>query len=621
MGEGVRVKAVVVLICRLRWAGMVCMVVFCSAPLGWMRETETLVELPPFMVEADAAKPWRYAAVPGAEILSRCPDEITRQMIQRQYRLHELLTLLVPPELQVHRSQPRYFVFYNSDQQSLVNRDMVAKLEAQEQALQSAGKMQVGPELHVGYLPNFRFWDQDSLAIFFVINPLEQDREDFTLAASYVRYLLAARAPALPDWFIEGLLSVYAHTELAVPPLQSALDIMASAQRIGGPRVERDEIRIRRFTPALFGLKSAPLKKKDPPAQLAPVAEVFGASSGHYDATKRRATAAVFIRWALDPGRLGSKAAALRNPRHSKGPASQAKNLWALVERTAKSEMSESLLSEYFDLDYAQLDATLQAYAPVSMAEDFTLKADRPITLAKVELRDATVLETSRIHGELTRLEIDYVRELFPVLVESYSAQARRILRRAYDVGERDSRLLASLGICEVDARDDGAALPFLRAATESGVARPRAWYELARIEFERLVGAKGKAKPTSEDLRRVLEHLGTARGQRPFMPEVYELYARIWSYAEMPLGKNILTVLNSGLHLFPHRVGLLHQVALLMAQHGRTDEAKALVERALVAATNSGQRQILEELQGKLRAANYGSFGWANTGRSRVCP
>src|SRR5690606_36460513 len=135
------------------------------------------------------------------------------------------------------------------------------------------------PDLQVGLLPNFRFWDDESIAIFFVIDLTLQDRDEFMLSAGYVRYLMESRASSPPDWFVEGLLGLYDHAELSVPPLRSALDIMAASQSLDAPKTERDVIRERPLAPALFGLAAVPAKKA-PPLALAPIAEVLGDRTG-----------------------------------------------------------------------------------------------------------------------------------------------------------------------------------------------------------------------------------------------------------------------------------------------------------------------------------------------------
>lgn len=565
---------------------------------------ERVVELPPFAVEENAAKPWRYAAVGEAEIVSRCPDDLTIQLIRRQYRLHELLTLMLPRDLQIQRSQPRYYVFYNAENQTTVNRDIVAKIETQEENLQAAGKMKVGPDLQVGLLPNFRFWDEESLAIFFVIDPTLQERDEFTLSAGYIRYLMESRAPAPPDWFVEGLLGLYEQAELSVPPLQSALDIMAASQSLNAPKTERDVIRVRPLAPRLFGLSAAPTKKTPAVPQLAPMAEVLGDRTGTYAVAQIQATATLFVRWAFDPGRKGAKGAQLPEQAREEGIPARTRALWRLADRASREPMTEALLQECFGLNYAAVDAALRAYAPSALTDEFTLRAPQPLKVPPIELRDATPLESGRVRGELARLEIEYVREVFPALVDTYIAQARRILRRALESGQSDPRLLAAIGLCEVDARDDAAALPFLQSAAQGGVTRARVWSELARIEFDRVLAEKAGGPLTRDDLATVLAHLGKAREQLPPLPEVYELYARIWLTADLPLGKNILTLLNHGLRLFPNRVRLLHHVAALMAKHDRVEEARGLIERALVLVRSAELHRELEMLQHSLPAA-----------------
>src|SRR5207237_10763011 len=103
-------------------------------------------------------------------------------------------------------------------------------------------------------------------------------------------------------------------------------------------------------------------------------------------------------------------------------------------------------------------------------------------------LRPAGDVEVARIKGDWERLEIGYVKAQFPVLEPKYVEQARRTLRRGHDGGSRDPRLLAVMGLCEVDAGNDIAAREFLEDAAARGQSlRPRAWFELARLRFAAL--------------------------------------------------------------------------------------------------------------------------------------
>ena len=61
-----------------------------------------VVALPPFLVEETAKSlPWRYAEVASLEVLSCCPERLTRELIANHHRLHALLGELLPPALQL----------------------------------------------------------------------------------------------------------------------------------------------------------------------------------------------------------------------------------------------------------------------------------------------------------------------------------------------------------------------------------------------------------------------------------------------------------------------------------------------------------------------------------------
>src|SRR5256885_312432 len=72
---------------------------------------EPVVALPPFIVEeASKGPPWRYAEIPGYEILSRCSDATTREVVEVHWRLHQLLAEILPERLQVKLTVPRALI-------------------------------------------------------------------------------------------------------------------------------------------------------------------------------------------------------------------------------------------------------------------------------------------------------------------------------------------------------------------------------------------------------------------------------------------------------------------------------------------------------------------------------
>ena len=92
--------------------------------------------------------------------------------------------------------------------------------------------------------------------------------------------------------------------------------------------------------------------------------------------------------------------------------------------------------------------------------------------------------------------------------------------------GERaDVRLLATLGLCEIDAGNPAGALQYLEPAVAGGVVRPRAYHELARLRFAELRrGLSPSASFTFAQVAPIIEPLRRALAQAPPLPEVFEL-------------------------------------------------------------------------------------------------
>ena len=55
-----------------------------------------VLELPPMVVTSNQGLVWRYAEMPGYEILSCCSDSMTRDFMQGLARAESLVRLLVP---------------------------------------------------------------------------------------------------------------------------------------------------------------------------------------------------------------------------------------------------------------------------------------------------------------------------------------------------------------------------------------------------------------------------------------------------------------------------------------------------------------------------------------------
>ena len=140
----------------------------------------------------------------------------------------------------------------------------------------------------------------------------------------------------------------------------------------------------------------------------------------------------------------------------------------------------------------------------------------------RFEVERATPNEIARVRVEWERLAIGHVQRRLPRVREPYIAQARRTLRRAYNAGDRDPRLLATMGLCEIDADNPGEARQYLEPAIAGGVVRPRAYYELARLRFAELRRGAPETKIFSfTELAPVIDPLRRAVTQATQLEEV----------------------------------------------------------------------------------------------------
>lgn len=545
------------------------------------------VALPPFLVEeAQKGPPWRYAATPGYEILSRCADSVTRRVVASHQRLHQLLAEVLPPALQFQCSVPRTLIVYDEELQPAASREVIARM-LREDSLAVAPEdsapvggfrgMRLAPPAsarRMSFLPNLRLWDRDAMAVFMIVRRDDFDADRLSLTQDYVSFVVKSRLPALPPWFVAGFLTLYGQMHNA------------------GERLTLDELEW--IAPAhTVAIKKDP--KTAPPIQ--PLADFFAlrtvppAEALAYDPLQAwAAQAALLVRWGLE----------------ADGGAHRA-GLWKFTERAALRGASEELFVESFGFDFAAAREKLAAYLPAAVRKEaaFRIPRDAPKP-APLALRNATDAEIARLKGDWERLEVPYVKKIEPRLAEKYLEQARRTFRRAYDRDARDPGLLAAMGLCEVDAGDDAAAYSLLEAAVALGPLRPRAHYELARLRL-----ARARAQPAgpgglidNSQIADVLKPLFAARAEEPPLPEVYELIADAWALSATKASRGHLAVLDEGVRLFPRRAALALRAAEVNLRHGYPGEASALGDIAERAIATDGERTRLAALRRALGAA-----------------
>ncbi len=538
------------------------------------------VALPPFLVEEVAkGPPWRHTEAMGYEILARCDEASTRRVLEVHFLLYQLLAEILPPALRLEFTLPKTLILYDEELTPAASKEVVSRLLRDASApplpdleLQNGfrGVRAPPPPRPARFLPNLRLWDRDAMTVFMIVRRGDFDADTVGLTHSYVSYLLKGRVPALPPWFIHGFLAVYqdikyAGTRLNLEPLEWISEAHTAA-------LKKDPATAPRVLPLDDFLAHRP-----PPRDPAGSVEPFP----HWQAMSR-----LFIRWGLDPAGGLRKAAFLR-----------------FVERAAREGVSEPLFRECLGLDYAAAHAQLTAYLPGAVRRPIVFKPEKLAKLPPYTLRPATDGQIARIKGDWERLQIAYVKVIYPELAPKYLEQARRTLRRAYDRDDRDPRLLAALGLCESDAGNAAAAREFLESAAAIGPIRPRANYELARLRF-----AAARAQPEQPDGRlsvnetaSVLQPLFAARADRPPLPEVYELIGEVWAESAASPRRAHLAVLDEGVRLFPRRTALVLRTAELHLRHGFPAEAAPLAALAAQLADDDASRARAAALQHQL--------------------
>ncbi|MBC7366508.1 MAG: hypothetical protein H7343_06785 [Undibacterium sp.] len=243
------------------------------------------------------------------------------------------------------------------------------------------------------------------------------------------------------------------------------------------------------------------------------------------------------------------------------------------LARIGREVPTENVFKECFGLDYRQMSFELRAYIGFTDYKSVQYVAKKGQSLPEpppFTLRDATDAESGRIVGEALRLG-------------GHAGEARMALIAPYIRGEREARLLAALGLAERLEGNDDRARKFLEAAAKAKVERPRAYFELARLNYEeaRLKPAGAEKRLSEAQVSHVVEPLLIARSQRPPMAQVYGLLAEVWSQAARGPTRGEFGVVVEGVQMFPTDGGLvwrattlaagqkLGKEALLLAKHG----------------------------------------------------
>lgn len=544
---------------------------------------EATLQLPKYVVTGERELPpperWHYGRIPGFEVLSNAPEGATKDLLNDFQRFTNAVNLVwpgmapsaaVPAALIICGRGDQFGAFlpaaargtdramaslsFRAREQAAIVLDLQTKvlnLATTEGAAATATVDENGVTSGTGTDPGF------------AVDAYQQ------LYREYLRFLLAGLESRPPAWFAEGLAQLFmamevTNTSITLGKLE---DPNTSAEPTGAGQAAAQQDRDFNATLARRALMPLPemfAVTADSPLALNPLGSTWAKQCS------------AFVHW----GMYGDQGV-------------HQKDFFTFVARVGREPLSEALFRDCFKKSYPEMLQALRNYVEFTRHKVAGVRAEKGQKIPEpppVVLREATEAEVGRLKGGT-------------LLLAGQKAAAHTALITPYIRGERDSALLAALGIEEAGGGNPVKARALLEAAAAGKVVRPRAYVVLARLRLHEAqahpegAGGKNSARQTAG----VLEPLFVAHGQPPALPELYELIAEAWSQSEVTPSAAQLAVLHEGVRLYPRNFSLILGTAALNAMTGRVAEAEALIRLGLRVTTDPGQRAKLETLQAGL--------------------
>lgn len=555
------------------------------------------VSLPPFHVTDSRILPppeqWRYATVPGVEILSNASDADTTRLVRdfERFRtalnvvwrlpdsVHTPLLLIVcgrdgkfeeflPPGVDVGSEMSRASVYLHGRLRSAI----VVDMEARELSLLSSQSLD----------------DLDDISGRRIT--VDHDRQ---LYREYLYHLFNQCEPRLPAWFEEGMAQIVMGMKVAPSLIEFGALPNAIRERpfknvgpdvpttaVAGSGTDAVELAIR--APSHESLPDADFTVVLARRGLVPMPEFF--SRRHDDPVvknpignnvwSKQAYAFVHLCLFGKDGRW--------RPR-----------LAELLRRSSDQPVTEALFKECFGLGFKQLGFELRGYIQHVDYEslEFRARKGEPGLLVRrpVELRDATPSEVGRIKGLAKRNA-------------GRTEEARLEIIAPYTRGERDPALLVELGLSEQEGGKHDRARALLSAAISGRTGDSRAYLEMARYLYRDALATNRPDAPLgAAQVERIGRLLRLSIALSPRTVPTYDFYAEFLARHPGKPNREELAPLVAGVQLFPHRLGLTYATAVLCANGGIYEAAHSLVDHGIKVARDDATRARFNGLKQKL--------------------
>jgi hypothetical protein len=548
--------------------------------------------MPPFLVEEQKGDgiEWIYGNGDGIRVLSGCGTDATAGFVRQIMEQRGELLKFIPDEFLLHEGLPEtLIIFPKSEKQAM---DQALEREFREGAV--ASSRQFTP------MNDLRLSDPDSSDIFIVFDDTLAKTDVWVRdggrtqsinyptpvrSPSYVRFLLQARAPALPDWYVNGCARLY-----------ETMDFKPAADPGGlAPEPVRSLVEGVSFGPDpwLSDSDASALSRHPYGARpLVPMRELFGARYpfAKSDLYRRvwEAQAELFVRWALS-GRIDGGQERLRR----------------FVEGATTERTTEAFFYSCFGIDYADALDALSDYLPRAAGQSLFVPSSTALRLPPVEFRTATAGEVRRIRSEWSRRVLGAIKEDNPGAFSLFAEKVRDSFERAFAQGERDPDFLASLALFRIQYGRPTEGLRLLEQFPGAAATRPVARLELAQQHLlealERPAGAGGTL--SGEQAAELMGEISLSLRPGP-IESAYRLAAKVCEHLGLDPTPSERGILADGARQFPRNSELVVQAAALELRAGEDKDAAKLIELGLWENGDPSARKSLVVLDNLAREA-----------------
>ncbi|MGD1032401.1 MAG: hypothetical protein ABSA05_14830 [Opitutaceae bacterium] len=494
--------------------------------------------------------PWRYASIPGYEILSNCDDTQTERYMLALLRGNGIDGAFSPKGGVISLTTPVTVILFSQIPEKDITAAVMSKLEYSH-----SDPVLWGRSLPSVSFPTSMAIDEDTEAYCHgmpslsrlpgVSLPFGQSNQEGNFSGipsfnmhSY-RYLLEHRVPEFPAWLIEGLngpTGIFTWPNMEAAEGRSVRFVIPAAQWVSDAETILARKRPESVT-AILPLKSFFAQQNLRPKNRSPV---------------WFSEAALFVRWGIFGGADGEQ--------------SSSAAFWSFVNKASVGPISERGFRECFGFGYAEMESRLREYLPKAVSGELVLKFDMDWNPSVPKLRDATASEIGRIIGDWQRMKGIELKAANPELSAEFLRVAGDTLLAPYIKGSRDPQLLAVLGLYEQSIGEEKRAREFLEAAASDHMARPTAYITLARICYgEAKAHPRGRdGKFNSDQVASVLNPLLSARRLSPALQETYLMITDTWAQSEVKPTPADFAVLDEGISFFWRNRRLVDGVAKL---------------------------------------------------------